>query len=117
MKIDSTTLVILGILVVCGILLVNKCSSTAISGFNFNNSDYQYSNASVNREYMYYKCISDDCDGDTDDYFCLEKCHLKSYRAGMIAPDIKDMVCSKYQNNEDAYYRCLDSVYADYKYP
>lgn len=84
----------------------------------FNNSEYQYGNPNVEREYNYYKCISDECGGNTHDYPCLEKCHLKAYRRGMAENDIQSMVCQAYaSSNEDEYYKCLDQVYTRYRYP
>jgi len=84
----------------------------------FDNSEYQYGNPSQWREQYYRDCIVKECKGNTHDYNCLEKCHLKSFRVDM--GDQKDhayWVCYNYRNDEDAYYRCLDAVYADYKYP
>ena len=84
----------------------------------FSNANYQYSNPNVERQYNYYKCISDECGGNTHNYNCLEKCHLKTFRRGMRVPDIKDMICSQYgSGSEDEYYKCLDDVYSDYRYP
>jgi len=108
----------LGILIALIVILIFLVYlSSQKSGFTFNNSEYQYSNANVAREYDYYKCINDQCGGNTHDYLCLQRCHLKSYRKGMLAPDIKDRVCEPYFNNPDAYYRCLAATYSDYKYP
>jgi len=94
---------------------------------NFNNSMYQYSNPSIPREDNYYSCVAKECAGDTFDYHCLEKCHLKTFRRGMgdaIGPtdwthvkDHADLVCHNYRKDQNAYYRCLDEIYADYRYP
>lgn len=105
------------VLIVLGVVFLFMWVGRSKSNFVFSNADYQYSNPNVGREYDYYKCISDECKGNTHDYFCLEKCHLKAYRKGMMQGDIKDMVCSPYRNDEHAYYRCLDAVYANYRYP
>ena len=93
----------------------------------FNNSMYQYSNPSVPREDNYYECVAEECGGNAFDYHCLEKCHLKTFRHGMgdaIGPtdwthvkDHADLVCHNYRHDENAYYRCLDEIYADYRYP
>lgn len=112
---DSVLVAVLVLLIVGLVIIIGRCKIK--SSFTFNNSDYQYSNANVKREYDYYKCISQECGGNTHDYNCLEKCHLKAYRKGMLEPDIKDMVCAPYVKDENAYYRCLDDAYADYKYP
>ena len=116
-----TGISVLVCLILLGLILfiVGKCrlNCSQISPFTFNNSEYQYGNPNLMREWYYYKCMDKDCGGQTHDYLCLEKCHLKAYRAGMMEKDIKDMVCQPYSSDEDAYYRCLDSVYADYKYP
>jgi len=87
------------------------------SGFVFDNADYEYSNPSVIKEWYYANCVAKECGGNTFDYPCLEKCHLKTFRTGMLEKDIVDMVCEPYSSNEHAYYQCLDNVYADYKYP
>ena len=99
------------------VVIFLMCISSQKSSFTFNNSQYQYSNANVAREYDYYKCINDECGGNTHDYLCLQRCHLKSYRKGMLEPDIKDRVCEPYLEYPDAYYRCLAATYADYRYP
>ncbi len=85
--------------------------------FRFDNSMYQYSNPSLNREKYYYNCVGNECGGNTFDYPCLEKCHLKSFRHGMQTKDHADWVCYNYRNDKDAYYKCLDAVYADYRFP
>lgn len=84
----------------------------------FDNSEYQYGNPSQWREDYYYSCLAKECGGNTQDYDCLAKCHLKSFRVDMGAKrDHADWVCYNYQGDEDAYYRCLNNVYSDYKYP
>jgi hypothetical protein len=119
MEISGTALILLILLVVSVLFLVGGCGLTCSSrsGFTFNNSEYQYSNPNVYRQWYYYKCLEKDCGGDTHDYDCLEKCHLKAYRMDMDSIDVKDWVCMPYAKDEDAFYRCLDSVYADYRYP
>ena len=119
MMISGATIVLLIVLVLGVFFLVGGCSLSCSqkSGFTFNNSEYQYSNPDVYREWRYYKCLDKECGGNTHDYDCLEKCHLKAYRFDMDSTDIKDLVCMNYIQDEDAFYKCLDSVYADYKYP
>ncbi len=126
----DAALVVLFILIVVIVLMVNKCSSRSTFTFNnsehqrssrsgatFNNSEYQYSNPDLTKEQFYYDCISKECGGNTHDYYCLQKCHLKTFRRGMKTMDTKDWVCMPYANDEDAYYRCLANTYADYRYP
>ena len=115
MKVSPTTLVILTIIVI--FLLVVMTSGKQRSDFTFNNAMYQYGNASIDRQYNYFDCVEKECGGNTTDYFCMQKCRFKASRQGMKAPDVKDMVCAPYQNDEHAYYRCLAATYADYKYP
>jgi len=119
MAISGTTLILLAVLVTGALFLIAGCTlkCSQKSPFTFNNSEYQYSNPDVHREWFCYKCLDKECDGDTDNYDCLEKCHLKAYRFDMDSIDTKDWVCMPYSADEDAYYRCLDSVYADYRYP
>jgi len=83
----------------------------------FNNSEYQTYPPSVDIQEQYYQCVANDCAGDTYDYPCLQRCHLKTYRRYMNTPDIQDWVCYYHRHNEDDYYKCLANVYADYKYP
>lgn len=83
----------------------------------FNNSEYQTYPPSVDLQSDYYKCIASECDGNTFDYPCLQRCHLKNYRRGMATPDHADWVCYYKRHNEDEYYACLANVYSDYKYP
>jgi len=83
----------------------------------YDTSMYQYSNPSLPKERNYYMCISEECGGNTQNYDCLEKCKLKTFRAGMDTMDTKDWVCFPFAEDEDAYYKCLSQVYADYRYP
>ncbi len=113
---ENGNIILFLILVGVGILfVVGSCSYK--SGYKFDNSMYSYGNPNTAREAHYYQCIKDECGGDTHDYDCLEKCHLKSYRKGMKTIDHADWVCYNYRFDEHAYYKCLDSVYADYRYP
>jgi len=80
-------------------------------------SMYQYSQPSLPKERNYYECVSEECAGNTQDYNCLEKCKLMTFRKGMGTMDTKDWVCFPFAENEDAYYKCLSEVYADYRYP
>ena len=114
----SNFIMIILVLIVLGIVLKSISSETEDpDGFAFNNSEYQYSNPNVKRQYDYYKCISDECGGNTHDYPCLSVCRLKIYRKGMKEPDIQDLVCQSHFDDPKAYYNCLSSVYNDYKFP
>lgn len=86
-------------------------------GSTFSNADYQTYPPSVDIQSDYYGCIANECGGDTFDYECTQKCHLKSYRRYMTTPDHADWVCYRKRHDEDKYYECLANVYADYKFP
>lgn len=130
MKVQPETVICLSVVLIAVLLFLNgglKCFSK--SGFKwksilrsnprpFNNSEYQYGNEGPQTEDNYYKCLMEDCKGNTHNYDCLEKCRIKSFRsAGPHNIDAQSWVCMKYRDNEDAYYKCLDNVYADYRYP
>ena len=83
----------------------------------FNNSEYQTYPPSTDIQGDYYSCIANECDGNTFDYACLQKCYLKSYRRHMSTPDHADWVCYRHRYDKDKYYQCLANVYADYKFP
>lgn len=108
-------LLIVLFLILIGAVVFGGCSQK--SGFIFDNRNYQYSNPNVDRQYHYYKCIANECAGNTHNYDCLEKCHLKTFRKGMKAPDIQSRVCEPLKHDEDQFYKCLDSVYTGYRYP
>ena len=111
--ITIVVVVIIIIAIIVGVILYKRKDY-----FRFDNSDYQYANANVSRQYNYYECVDKLCNGDTDNYQCLDACRLKTYRYDMKSPDIKDLVCEQYATPDTPnYYRCLDDVYADYKYP
>ena len=86
----------------------------------FNNGDYQYKPPSPITQNDYYKCLHNECSGNTYDYNCVEKCHLKAFRKDMenkptAAWDAQTWVCMSYSNDKESFYKCLDQVYADYK--
>jgi len=83
----------------------------------FDNSDYQTYPPSVDLQSQYYNCLAKECNGDTFDYPCLQKCRLKVYRRYSTYPDHADWTCYPYRNDQDKYYRCLANVYAQYRYP
>ncbi len=109
----------LAIVLIIGTIIVVMFMLTSCnkSLFKFDNTMYQYDPPSIDLQEDYFKCIARECGGNTHDYNCLEKCHLKAFRRDMMTLDRVDLVCHNYRNDEDAYYRCLDEVYADYKYP
>ena len=121
MKNNSPTMIlVIVVVIILFLVLLNKnCggSSGEPDSFGFNNSEYQNSTPNVKRQYDYYKCIAKECGGKTHDYSCLSKCHLKTFRRGMQSPDIKDLVCQSYFEHPDQYYKCLEQVYSDYRYP
>jgi len=87
------------------------------SGVAFSNAEYQDYPPSIDLQSDYYTCIAEACGGNTFDYPCLEKCHLKAFRRYMPGPDHADWVCYDKRFNPSEYYKCLDRVYTDYKYP
>ncbi len=88
-----------------------------------NNADYQYDPPSITVQNNYYKGIQDECAGNTYDYNCLEKVHLKSFMGDMVKTpelwDIQTKVCMYSPNvvDEESFYKCLDGTYAGYQYP
>ncbi len=88
-----------------------------VEGSTFDNAEYQTYYPSVDMQSDYYQCIANECQGDTFNYSCLQRCHLKSYRRDMTSPDHADWVCYRKRFDEDEYYKCLANVYADYRYP
>jgi len=101
------------VLVVIGLCVYNK--RTTKDGYN--NALYQYYPEGLIQEDDYFTCIGNMCNGNTMDYDCMEACHLMTFRKGMTKPDAQDWVCFNYRGDPHAYYRCLNAVYADYKYP
>lgn len=108
------------------IFLMIMMSSCKSEKMKFDNSMYQYYPPGTDQQNDYYKCLQNECGGNTYDYFCTEKCHLKTFRKGMFTNstagwDAQTWVCSKYLDSkygdDHAFYRCLDAVYADYKMP
>lgn len=113
MNANELILCVIGVIVL--FLIFNRCPQR--SSFMFANPNYQYSAPTIGNENDYYKCLVSECRGDTDKYECLEKCHLKSMRKGMSQPDIQDRVCEAYAgHNEEDYFKCLDTIYSDYRY-
>ena len=67
---------------------------------------------SLRVERDYHQLIHDECGGNYQDYKCRQKAYLKALKNGTY--DRADLICSRYDNDEDAYYRCLDGVYGQY---
>lgn len=107
------TILVIIILVIC--VVVYLCKGSKRDGYG--NVLYQYYPEGLNQEDYYFTCINNMCNGNTHDYDCMERCHLMTFRKGMKKPDIQDWVCYHYRGDPHAYYRCLNAVYADLKYP
>lgn len=118
------------VIILIALLFVVVLWNSKFDGFRFipTNRDYQYSNPALNRENWYYQCVRDECNNSTNDYNCLQKCHLKTFRkgfgfgdsqgpAGWRVFDHADYVCLPYKNNQEEYYKCLNAVYTNYHYP
>lgn len=73
------------------------------------NANYQYFNPNLNNEYNYYDCLSNECDGDTRNYDCLERCKLKTFMGRNVSP-LKNVLCM--DKTGDDYYDCLVHYYA-----
>jgi len=108
-------IVVIGVIVL-SVTLKERYYKTGKTDVLFNNSDYEYSNPSVSRETQYYSCISSECGGETKDYDCLQKCHIKSFEYDS-PKNIKNRVCEMYTKTSDEYYKCLAQLYSDYRYP
>lgn len=103
------------VLILFAILILVFClTRPQISNFRFTNADYQYHNPNALREKKYYGCFFEECNGNQNDYDCLEKCKLKAFTYDS-PKDIQSLVCQGY--TKDDYYRCLSEIYSDYKYP
>jgi|694.fasta_scaffold20915_8 hypothetical protein len=108
-------LFIIGLLVL--FLFMNRRSN-----FRFDNSDYQYSNPNPVNEISYYRCLFEECRGDTDDYDCLEKCKFNSFHGTYSndpydhtkISDIRDRMCDYLPEGER--WKCLNNIYKKYGY-
>jgi len=109
-----------------------KSYKSPTTALRFDNSMYQYSNPPPNMEKRYYDCLKYECHNDDDNYECTERCrYLRTFRprikgfvgATNVAEEIDrvedtaDWVCRNFRQDKDAYYKCLDNVYANYRYP
>lgn len=119
--ISTGAVVVIVVVVVIIIWLLSRGSCSRFQKGKFGNAEYQYSAPNKVRQWKYNRCLYHQCDGNTNNYDCVERCKLKVDRDRMMGPDIKDWVCWQYgplgANNEAAFYRCLDGAYADWKYP
>jgi hypothetical protein len=114
-------IIIVGAIVVVWLIVAMSKNS---DNYQFGNADYQYSPPPITVQNKYYEGIQNECGGNTYDYNCLEKVHLKAFRGDMenlptAGWDAQTHVCMNSPNvvDEDSFYRCLDGTYADYKYP
>nr|QBK85700.1 MAG: hypothetical protein LCMAC101_02950 [Marseillevirus LCMAC101] len=114
-------IIIVGAIIVIGLIIMMSCNSN--DKFKFDNSDYQYDPPPITVQNNYYKGIQNECGGNTYDYDCLEKVHLKAFRGDMDKIpglwDAQTRVCMDSPNvvDERSFYRCLDGTYAGYQYP
>ncbi len=121
---NSLQLVIIivgSVIVICLIVAMTKSSN---DNYRFDNADYQYDPPPITVQNKYYKGIQNECGGNTYDYNCLEKVHLKAFRGDMekyptSAWDAQTYVCmsSPDVKDEESFYKCLDGTYAGYQYP
>ena len=115
---------VVALVIVGAVILVILMSKSSIDNYHFDNSDYQYYPPPTTVQNKYYKGIQNECGGNTYDYNCLEKVHLKAFRGDMekyptSAWDAQTHVCMSSPNvvDEQSLYKCLDGTYAGYKYP
>lgn len=95
------------------LLLLYFLFASSRSNFEFDNSDYQYSNPSKDVEKSYYGCLFRECRGDTRDFNCLEKCKFQSFHSGE-SKDIRDRMCDYLPQDER--WDCLNNLYQRYGY-
>lgn len=67
---------------------------------------------SLEVENAYHSLMEQECQGDYSNIECRQKSYIKAMKNGTT--DKADLICSKYSNDEDRYYACLDSVYGNY---
>lgn len=106
------------------VLIVTWATKSSNDKYRFGNADYQYYPPPITVQNKYYKDIQNECAGNTYNYNCLEKVHLKAFRGDMenqptAAWDAQTHVCMNSPDVVDEFslYRCLDGTYADYRYP
>ena len=73
---------------------------------------FQNLGPSIPMENNYHSCISQDCNGDYGNYGCRQRCYIKTLKNGTT--DKTDLICWAHRDDEEKYYDCLDSVYANY---
>lgn len=110
------------LLAIIGIVILIAVLSSSNDNFKFNNADYQYYPPPATVQNKYYKGVASECGGSTYDADCLGKVHLKSFRGDMenmptSAWDAQTWQCAGLMGDEHAYYKCLNDIYADYRYP
>lgn len=62
-------------------------------------------------EQAYHAHVQEDCGGDYSKLRCLQKAYLKAIKGDTT--DKADLMCSRFKNDEDKYYDCLDGIYGD----
>ncbi len=114
-------IIILGAIIAVWLIVM---MSKKYDNYRFGNADYQYKPPPPTVQNNYYKGIQNECGGNTYDYNCLEKVHLKAFRGDMenqptAAWDAQTHVCMNSPDviDEFSLYRCLGGTYADYRYP
>lgn len=75
---------------------------------------FQGTSPTMRVENDYHRYIKEDCGGNYQDYKCRQKAYIKAMKNGTF--DRTDLICSRYEDDEDKYYQCLDAVYGDYKW-
>ena len=114
----------IALVIIGAVILVILMSKSSTDKYRFGNADYQYAPPPITVQNKYYKSIQNECDGNTYDYDCLEKVHLKAFRGDMenlstAGWDAQTHVCMNSPNvvDEHSLYKCLDGTYAGYQYP
>jgi hypothetical protein len=109
-------------LLIIGLLIIFLFKNRK-SNFEFDNSDYQYSNPNPVVEDGYYKCLFEECDGNTNDYVCLERCKFNQFHGKysndpydrVKISDIRDRMCDYHRTDEERW-ECLNNLYKKYGY-
>lgn len=76
------------------------------------NNMYQYDSPRPMKELKYYVCLTDECNGDVQNFECLERCRLKTFldKQSYVSP-IKEYLCGGATNSQE-YYDCLANLYS-----
>lgn len=120
---DKIVLILISILVVCILLKLFVTREnmvpiqdeiTSKAGFlpSHQGPYFQGLPPTLDIENTYHTLIRDDCNGDYSNLECRQKAYIKTVKGGTT--DKADLICLKYKNDEDTYYKCLDGVYGNY---